>query len=698
MNKQIKAAVVSALVGIVLASMGGYWNAFDGIERQLYDQRHRVLRGQISAPENVVLVMVDETSIAQLKNSLGRFPWPRWIYGEALQFIASGQPKAVVFDILFSEPDLSAPEHDLEFAQAASESPTVFASRILLREADAVDGPDMTSFQLGDGDSNVRGRLVAPIPALLGAARAVGFVDLTPDIDGVVRKTPLYRGYREMLMPALSVATLSSTGMLSWQGDGKRLVDSKERVVPLVNELYDIAFYTRFIEYPFASIVASAKNLSEGDVEKLLIHPDEFRDKIVFIGASAAGLDDLRPNPLSAAAPGVHVHASVVGNVLANDYLRRVPAYLGFIAVVALALGCGFATALVSRIVVQLLLPSLVIILFVGAAFWMFSQGWNLLMTPPLMAALVAWIVAMAYINVIHGKDRRKVRRLLSQYVSPSVLAAVVDKYEDVVGAHVGSREEMTVLFSDVRSFTTMSENLEAEQVVDLLNAHFGVMTEIIFRHDGTLDKFIGDAIMAFWGAPLRTADHAEKAVRAGLEMVVGLDLVNAQLRSRSLPQIQVGIGLNTGSVVLGNIGSERKLDYTVIGDNVNLASRMEGLTSKYGCAVLLSESTFEAVEGKFECALVDRVRVKGKKKPIGIYVPMALLENVIGESEWSATKAAMESAFSFYCDRKWELALSAYAAVPFDGIRNLFEKRCRDFQINPPDPQWDGVTNLDSK
>lgn len=698
MNKQLKAAVISALVGILLASAGNYWGAFDAVERQLYDQRQRVLRADISAPENVVLVMVDETSIAQLKNSLGRFPWPRWIYSEALQFIAAGQPKAVVFDILFSEPDLSSPEHDLEFAQAASQSPTVFASRILLRETDGADTPDMASFQLGDGESYVESRLVSPIAPLLSAARAIGFVDLTPDIDGVVRKTPLYRGYRQTLMPALGVATLNTAGSSSWKVDAGRLVDSSGRVVPMTNELYSVAFYPRFIEFPFASIITGAKSLAEGDVENLLVHPEEFRDKIVFIGASAAGLDDLRPNPLSAAAPGVHVHASVVGNILANDYLRRVPSFLGFVAVVVLALGCGFATALVSRIVVQLLLPSIVIGLFVGIAFWMFDQGWNMLMAPPLVAALIAWTVAMAYINVIYGKDRRKVRRLLSQYVSPSVLAAVVDKYEDVVGAQVGSREEVTVLFSDVRSFTTMSENLEAEQVVDLLNAHFGVMTEIIFRHDGTLDKFIGDAIMAFWGAPLRTADHAEKAVRAALEMVDGLDLVNAQLRSRRLPQIQVGIGLNTGSVVLGNIGSERKLDYTVIGDNVNLASRMEGLTSKYGCAVLLSESTFQATAGRFECVLVDRVRVKGKKKPIGIYVPLALLAKVVDKTEWSATKETMERAFLFYCDRKWDYALSAYATVPFEGVRTLFEKRCREFQVNPPDPQWDGVTNLDSK
>lgn len=702
MKKYVKAAITSALLGAAIAGIGHYFDLLTAQEWLLYDQRQRLMRAHARPPDDIALVMLDEASLATLKPDLGRFPWPRWIYGDVLRFLKLGHPRAVIFDILFSEPDVATPDNDRQFATASAELTSVHAARILLDgdDVDATANEDLKRHRIGTaaGLTSSVTQFIPPIPQLWETAAAVGFVDLTPDRDGVVRRTPLARSHRDDVFPALSIAVLRAAAPLSSHVIEDFVGDENQRVVPSAVEAFNIAFYSHFKQYSFASLVSAAKNIAEGNIENLLVHPDEFRDKIVFIGASAAGLDDLKPTPLSPATPGVYIHASVVGNMLSGDVLQHPPGAHAYIMIVLLAFVSAFATVTSTRLVWQIALPPLVFATFTAFGFWLFSLGWIVAMAAPLMSALATWLIALAYTNVIQGKDRRKVRRLLAQYVSPSMLAAVVDKYEDAAGTQAGTREHMTVLFSDIRSFTSISENLEAEQVVELLNAHFSVMTEVIFSYDGTLDKFIGDAIMAFWGAPLRCVDHAEKAVRAAIAMTEGLDKVNTVLRTRNLPQIRLGIGLNTGQVILGNIGSERKLDYTVIGDNVNLASRMEGLTSKYGCGVLISESTFDAVATDIPCVLIDRVRVKGKKKPIGIYAPLAVLERAAESNCTSELKELLDLAFTHYSQRQWDEALAAYGRVPIAGVREVFCRRCQDFKANPPDAAWDGITSLDSK
>jgi adenylate cyclase len=244
-----------------------------------------------------------------------------------------------------------------------------------------------------------------------------------------------------------------------------------------------------------------------------------------------------------------------------------------------------------------------------------------------------------------------------------------------------------------------MAEQLPAKDVVELLNCHFSVMSDIIFAHNGTLDKFIGDALMAFWGAPIKSENHALQASTAAIEMVRGLERVNDAISGRGLQPINIGVGLNSGEVILGNIGSEKKLDYTIIGDNVNLASRMEGLTAKYGCTVLLSQSTYAAIHHAMPCGLVDRVCVKGKKVPIEIYWPLAIAAD--GDRALRAgfsTAEHMNEAFGLYTGRQWDRAEAAYAALPASRIREIFIARCRQFRDQPPPDDWDGATTLDSK
>ena len=233
---------------------------------------------------------------------------------------------------------------------------------------------------------------------------------------------------------------------------------------------------------------------------------------------------------------------------------------------------------------------------------------------------MVPFLAAFVYLSVTEGREKRKVRKMLGQYVSPHMLSEIENSMGDVLKAEVGTKEHVTILFSDIRGFTSISENETPERTVSMLNRYFSLWADAIFDEDGTIDKFVGDAVMALWGAPLKRDDHPVRAVRAALRLLEKLPELNVELKESGYPEIRIGIGINTGFAILGNIGSEKKLDYTVIGDAVNLASRIEGLTKQYSCGILVSESTYDLVKDHFECEYVDKVNVKGKDKPVKIF------------------------------------------------------------------------------
>jgi adenylate cyclase len=327
------------------------------------------------------------------------------------------------------------------------------------------------------------------------------------------------------------------------------------------------------------------------------------------------------------------------------------------------------------------------------------KENYVLDFSQPTMTYLLSWMSAFVYLNFTEGQSKRRVKRMLSQYVSEEMLNEVLAQPDEILHAGVGQEVNLSVLFSDVRSFTNISESLPAEQVVKLLNCHFSVMSEVIFANKGTLDKFIGDAIMAFWGAPIKVENHADLSVKAAIEMHQQIAVVNERLNTMELPSINVGIGINTGKVVLGNIGSDRKLDYTVIGDPVNLASRMEGITKTYGVPIIISESTRAQLTDHRPCVLLDRVRVKGKVHPIAIYLPLATSNE--NPSDFTENKDIAErsiKAFHYYQSQQWDSAIEAYQELPYLELRQLYIERIAYFKANPPPNDWDGVYTFETK
>jgi adenylate cyclase len=356
-------------------------------------------------------------------------------------------------------------------------------------------------------------------------------------------------------------------------------------------------------------------------VEDLLVDPGAFRDSIVFIGASAVGTADLKAIPMAPSAPGVMLHAFLAGNYLKNDFMRPPDKRVTVVSMLIGAFLTCWVVMFSKRFVVRALFPLVMLALYAGYALFSFQMNAQAELAPFIFATVSTSFLSFSYLTFTEAAEKRRVSHLFSQYVSRDVLDEVLNNYKEYLKSSAGQKVELTVLFSDIRGFTTMSETTPPEKIVEMLNVHFTAMADIILKHNGTIDKYIGDAIMAFWGAPVRTDDHARQAVLAGREMLEALEGVNRALRERGFDQeVKIGIGINTGPATIGNIGSEKKKNYTVVGDTVNLASRLEGITKEYQSPLIVSEYTYEKVKNDIDCKLLGSVRVKGREQPVVIY------------------------------------------------------------------------------
>ena len=711
--------------GLSLATVAIVWafsamGMFTRLEWAGFDQRMHLFRGHARLDPRIAVVLIDEPSLQAMDPLVGRYPWPRSVYADLIDYLALGGARAVVFDILFTETEKEGAARgqgmspdDRRLVQASRDSGIAYHSMQIVRE----DANDNNRSQLSQpmpplfrrrfalpnaGGFPERGNNSYSLPfnGLYQASKGVGTVGLDADTDGIYRRARLFQIYRGAVYPSLGVVPLLA--MLHPQAvtehDGTLHLGTLS--IPLDRHgCYLVNMAGAIHPYSISGIFASIEALRGGDVQHLLIPPDTFKNKIVFIGASAAGLEDIKATAVANRTPGVFIHASIAGNILSGNFLHTVPAGAKWLIVWLLAASTLAAILLSNRLAWQLLVPLSIAACYAGWCYWQFALDRVYPLVAPEAAVMVGLLAAFTYLAFTEGRDRRRVRAMLSQYVSPAMLSQVLDRYQEQLRAEVGVRVNVSILFSDVRAFTSISERLSAEQVVDLLNTHFSVMSEIIFEHQGTLDKYIGDAIMAFWGAPIPVADHADRAVAAAMRMQRQLALVNRRLTEKEYPVINIGIGVNTGEVVLGNIGSVRKLDYTVIGDNVNLASRLEGLTSKYGCPVIISEVTYHELGTDVPCAPVDLVRVKGRQRPLRIYWPLALPDDDAATVAQARVMAqSVTDAFERYLHHDWERARGLYEALGDVPLAEVFKSRCIEYIKQPPPADWDGVFTLTSK
>ncbi|MCX5911007.1 MAG: adenylate/guanylate cyclase domain-containing protein, partial [Deltaproteobacteria bacterium] len=479
----------------------------------------------------------------------------------------------------------------------------------------------------------------------------------------------------------------------------KSLKTGKEEV-PLDRQgLFLLHYYNPAKDFPRLSafnVVQSFQALQEGGKPVYPLHV--LKDKIVFLGFTAAGLYDLKPTPLSPVSPGVLAHATFVANLIHKDFrVRMSPAALLAISL-SLAVAMGVAVMLISSL---WKLALLLVGLAAAVGFFVtFSFQKSLWVDGVLLSGNLGLSFAMstAFSYATEGRQRRQIKQMFSRYMSDLLIQDLLKNPDKLrLG---GEKLVLTVFFSDLAGFTSLSEKLSPEEVVALLNRYLTAMTDIILRSGGLIDKYEGDAIMAFWGAPVFQEDHAVRACLAALDNQSRLGELRQEFLQAGLPPIHARIGINTGEMIIGNMGSSQRFDFTVIGDSVNLASRLEGAGKEYGVCILISENTYSHAADRIEVRELDLLRVKGKDKPVRIYELLAR-RGQLPETLQKGRELFL-GGLNLYRKQKWEEAKSHFQGVldllPDDGPSKTFVRRCEQFQESPPEKSWDGVFELRTK
>ena len=538
------------------------------------------------------------------------------------------------------------------------------------------------------------------IRILAEPARSYGFFNYQPGRDGIYRRAMTLVRYRdrewfpslplemlkvyENIKDQAEVAYINANGMSSMEL-GPHTYDTEPNGDVLVN------FAGPYKTYPHYSMI---------DVIDGTVPPSTFRDKIVLMGPTAVGIGDLRPMPFQTEGyMGVELHANVLDNLLNNDTAGRGFLKRGFaeemtdlVFILLFGLGMGFLYARLKPLQSTFSMVA-ALLAYLGIAYFAFAHwGLWLAVVVPAGTLVVNYGAITSFRMFFEEREKRKLRNTFQHFVAPGVIRLMEEDPKKYFRPG-GESKELTILFSDIRSFTTISEGMTADELVFLLNEYLGEMTDLTFKNWGTLDKYIGDALMAFWGSPFPQADHYKRACTAALEMSARLEELNLKWEIEGRKTLEIGIGINTGVVNVGNMGSSRRMAWTVMGDAVNLASRLEGQNKAYHTARIIGETTYQKVKNDFVCRDLDRIRVQGKLIPVKIYELMAFAKDAEKHRDllmrWNHAQEA------FY-RRDWDEAIQRYEAIvakyPHDGPAHTFMKRALEYHADAPAPDWDGV------
>lgn len=637
-NKKNVISSIVALTILIITILGYKQGGFDKPEYYLHDIQARLLRTDKATDPTIKVILVDEATLKSMDHIAGRWPWPRAIWGDLLDYLSLGGARAVLFDILFIEQDRTNSVNDKTLYSATKDSKNVYHS-MLLRHEEMDDGEHQEAAHLPgefverfalkniDGSPAVKASMEnndysLPVARLPEASKGVAVVEFKPDDDGVFRRTQPLREYQGNFFPVLGLAPFvdSNTPISIREG----AITINDRTIPLDengNSLINMYGLNRVDTYSMSGVFKTLQQLRKGDDGNLFLSPEIFKDSIVYIGVSAIGAADLKTIPMHPSAPGVLLHAFQANNYLQNDFMTPANKKLTYLSIVIGVVLTTWSVMFSKRLLIRVMFPLSMLAIYIAYALFSFRSNMQVEMMPFIFSTISTGFMSFAYLTFIEGAEKRKVAHLFTQYVSKDVLDEVMNNYKEYLKSSAGQKVEITVLFSDIRSFTTMSETTDPEKIVEMLNIHFTVMADIILKHNGTIDKYIGDAIMAFWGAPVKTDNHAEQAVLAGQEMLEGVKEVNRLLKERGFQhEIRIGIGINTGTATIGNIGSDKKKNYTVVGDPVNLASRLESITKEHKTSLLFSEYTYNKIRDKIPCRLIGNVTVKGREQSVNIY------------------------------------------------------------------------------
>ena len=724
-----RALCVTFLIGLAMLRIADP-SATEELRVRTFDTFQRI-DPRVKTARPVRIIDIDEKSLAKY----GQWPWPRTRIAELVNALTKLDAAVIAFDVVFAEPDRLTPgvaadtirgldEATRDKLRALPSNDQVFAdamrdSRVVLAESglpsvvtESYSALPQTGLAMLGGEPqpfllNFPG-LLRNIPVLEAAAAGRGLFSIRNERDGIVRRVPMIMQAQGITMPSLSfemlrVATGTDTIFVKSDPAGVKSVSVKGFEVPTDrNGQLWVHFARRD-----PTIYISAADVLDG-----LVAPDEISRRLVLIGTSAAGLNDVKTTPLDRALPGVEIHAQVLESALTRTVLSQPNYAIGaeLCATILLGIAIIWLAPLLAPITL-FAFGSLIVASLIGTSWYFYVQHRLLIdFTYPLGSSLLIYLTLVFSSYVREQSQRRRIRSAFSQYLSPALVAQLAQSPEKLVLG--GEEREMTIMFSDVRGFTAISESYkhDPQGLTALMNRFLTPLTNAILDRKGTIDKYMGDAIMAFWNAPLDDKSHRINACEAALDMLERIDALNkereieAQHGGHVYLPINVGVGLNTGTCVVGNMGSNLRFDYSVLGDSVNLASRLEGQSKEYGFPIIIGSNTALAVKGKFAILELDFIMVKGKKEPEVIYA-IAGRQDTAQSGRFQRLRNLTIEMLACYRSRDWEGALAAIerGRITDDGhtlesLYTLYAARIRSFQQSPPPEDWNGAYALLTK
>ncbi len=693
-------------------------NFFPALERKSYDALIRA-RGERPHTSNVVVVKIDENTLKELD-----YPIPRDKFGALLYIISASGAKAIGVDVFFST---AKPDSASQFQNRALLQFAGLAKNVIHAVGPFVPGEDIGELKTRDIDKEAYDHLhpfsihrkgtesvfprasyidERPFDSLATLASGVGHVMLNPDsIDGIFRRMPFLVEYAGDYYPAFGAAL--AFHVLNIDLNSITVTPAEEGLTVHAGTLEIPVTQNGEIEIDYAGKNRIYKEVSFYDVLAAFTRNDsagarllsEFKDAVVIIGPTARSIADIGATPVSEKSPNCYVHANVYDQIMTSHYISHASFGSQFFLLVILSLAVTMASMLL-RLRWSFPIGILLLAGYLWFAYTAFANtGIMYSLTQPIFAIFFSYAGAMSYISVTEGKQRAQITGMFQKYVDASVVEQLIDNPSMLKLG--GEEREITTLFADIEGFTRMAEKLGPQNTVGLLNTYLSEMTNIILEEHGTLDKYIGDAIMAFWGAPLDDAEHAVHACAAALKMQKKLEGLHTKWIHFGRPVVNQRIGLNSGKAVVGNMGAEAKFNYTAVGDAVNLASRLEGVNKEYGTRLLMSEFTYRRVSKEILSREMDLVVVMGKTEPVRIYELIAMADEV----QTDATKKFLDlyhQGLEAYKKRAWKSAIEQFQhALQIrrdDIVSNIYIQRSMLFIDSPPPDNWNGVFVMTKK
>lgn len=707
--KKLLQGLAAGVIGFVLAVSLWIPGWLDTWEGKTWDWRVNLLAKPGKATDQIHLILLDQNSLdwGKRENSLG-WPWPREIYTTILDFCRRQGAKAVVFDVLFMEPSQYGADDDRLFGAGIRRGPPFVGSVFLSESAGAeqawpdalpepkfrIDGliPWMQKTVTGK-DRHLQGTF--PIPEVALNSAVLADTRLNPDPDNVYRRAGFFSVFNGRILPSPALGAYLAAA----PGAPMRIADSGltlgDHRIPLDDRGMAVLNFRgpagTHRAYSAAAVIQSELRLRSGE-KPIIPGTDLFRDRYVFFGFSAPGLFDLRPTPLSGIYPGVEIYATALDNILSDDFIRPAPNPVPLVLTLLLTLLAGIVTARTAGIVKSLLVNAFFILLPLIMAVAAYRSGFWL----PFVVQEVGIAVTLFSAGVIYytteGRQKLFIKNAFKQYLSPTVIEELIRHPERLKLG--GERRLLSIFFSDLEGFTGISEGLEPEALTALLNDYLSAMTDIIHEEGGTVDKYEGDAIIAFWNAPLPQPDHAERCVRAALRCQAKLALMRPAFRERIGRDLHMRIGINSGPAVVGNMGSHTRFDYTMLGDAVNLAARLEGINKQFGTYTLISQATLDLLTGAFPVRELSRVSVVGRREPVTIHEPMFTAERDARADDLKVFSQGLEA---FYRGRFDQAERTFAGLADRDPAARAYAGKCRSLSEQPPEA-WNGVWVVTTK